>query len=116
MPINVTDVLFVVLVLGVVALRPALEKLRLPVSALVILAGIVVGPAGLSLLGFTESIRLFSELAVVLILFYAGLEVQWDRFVVALRPGFCVALSGIVLSAVLGILVSLNFESSMEQA
>lgn len=116
MSINVTDVLFVGLVLGVVALRPALEKLRLPVSALVILVGIVVGPAGLSLLNYTEGIRLFSELAVVLILFYAGLEVQWDRFVVALRPGFCIALSGIVLSALLGILVSLHFESNIEQA
>lgn len=116
MSINISDALFIGLLLGALLLRPSLEKHRLPVSALVILVGLMAGPAGFSLLSFTEVIHLISELSVVLILFYAGLEVQWDRFIVALRPGFCIAMAGIFLSALLGILVSLNFETNMEQA
>ncbi len=113
---NLSDLLFVGLVLSAVALRPLVEKAKLPVSALVIIVGVLIGPAGFSLLQFTEGIRLFAELAVVLILFYAGLEVQWHRFVIALRPGFLVALAGILLSALLGITVSLSFDPNIEQA
>ncbi len=113
---NLSDLLFVGLVLIAMALRPLVEKAKLPVSALVIIVGVLIGPAGFSLLQFTEGIRLFAELAVVLILFYAGLEVQWHRFVIALRPGFLVALAGILLSALLGITVSLSFDPSIEQA
>ena len=113
---NLSDLLFVGLVLSAVALRPLVEKAKLPVSALVIIVGVLIGPAGFSLLQFTEGIRLFAELAVVLILFYAGLEVQWHRFVIALRPGFLVALTGILLSALLGITVSLSFDPNIEQA
>ncbi len=114
--LNLSDLLFVGLVLSIVALSPFVEKAKLPTSALVIIVGVLIGPAGFSLLAFTEGIRLFSELAIVLILFYAGLEVQWHRFVIALRPGFYVALAGIVLSALLGMAVSLSFDSNMEQA
>lgn len=114
--LNLSDLIFLGLVLSIVALSPFVEKAKLPTSALVIIVGVLIGPAGFSLLAFTEGIRLFSELAIVLILFYAGLEVQWHRFVIALRPGFYVALAGIVLSALLGMAVSLSFDSNMEQA
>ena len=53
-----------------------LQSFRVPASIGFILAGIVLGPGGIALVSNSESIGLFAELGVLVLLFLIGMEVS----------------------------------------
>ena len=68
-------VLFVSLLLGAV-----FEHLGLPSVVGYLVAGIALGPQGLNLVSDSDVITLMSELGIILLLFYTGLEISFKRF------------------------------------
>ena len=54
-------------------------NLRLPAVVLELVAGIVVGPAGLDWVQITEPIRILSMIGLAFLLFLAGLEIDFDQ-------------------------------------
>ncbi len=68
---------FILLLLSVLA--PALAvRVRLPAAVLLILAGIASGPAGLRWLEDTPTVALLSELGFLVLMFVAGMEIDFE--------------------------------------
>lgn len=69
--------LFVLLLLSV--LGPVLAvRLRLPAAVILILAGVACGPAGLAWIGDTQPVALLSELGFLVLMFVAGMEIDFE--------------------------------------
>src|SRR4051794_27983638 len=78
--------------------------LRLPSIVLEILAGIVVGPAGLGWVDVDQTISVLSVLGLAFLLFLAGLEIDFAR----LRgPLLRLAAGGFVISFAIAVAVAL---------
>jgi Kef-type K+ transport system membrane component KefB len=65
------------LAMGLILLAPLLAaRIRIPAIALMIAAGILVGPHGLGLLARDETMLLFGALGILYIMFVSGLEID----------------------------------------
>jgi Kef-type K+ transport system membrane component KefB len=87
-------------------------RVKLPAVVLEIIAGIVIGPAGLGWVDIDETISVLSTIGLVFLLFLAGLEVEFDRlrgrllqvagggwllsFGIAVMAGLALAAGGLV--------------------
>jgi len=85
-----------------VACGTVFERFKLPQAAVVIFVGVLLGPAGVRVIQLGDLEHTLSELAVILMLFSAGYNIQWPHFTAAIKPGIGVGLSGIVTSLVAG--------------
>ena len=74
----------------------AFGRARLPSVVGLLVAGVVVGPSGLSLVADVESVRLLAEIGVVVLLFTVGLEFSMSRLVVMLPAMLRVGLPQIL--------------------
>ena len=96
---------------------PLLKRIKLPQAAMMIIAGLLIGPFYLNLVAVGEVEGRIVEAVIVLMLFSAGFEIRWSRFIQAIKPGFILGLTGILLSMLLGFtasyLVSANIEQSL---
>lgn len=86
-----------------------MPKVRLPAVVLEILAGIVIGPAGLKLVSVDEPIRVLSLLGLAFLLFLAGLELD-----VRLLRGRVLQLTGLgfVMTVVLAYAIAVTLRSA----
>jgi len=86
-----------------------MPKVRLPAVVLEILAGIVIGPAGLKLVSVDEPIRVLSLLGLAFLLFLAGLELD-----VRLLRGRVLQLTGLgfVMTVVLAYAIAVALRSA----
>ena len=82
--------LVVVAGLGVVA-SVLLSRWKVPLVAVLLLTGVIAGPAGLGLIHDLHRIELFAEVGVVFLLFSIGLEFSLERLAAI---GRLVALGG----------------------
>ncbi|MFM6356425.1 MAG: cation:proton antiporter [Planktothrix sp.] len=74
-------VAFTILLLVSLAIPPWFERLRLPGLVGLLIAGVVLGPNGLQLLDpSSETMKLFSDIGKVYLLFVAGLEIDLEQF------------------------------------
>lgn len=80
------------------------RALRQPLLLGYLLAGLIVGPAGLQLVTNQEEIALLSELGIIFLLFTIGAETDFIRF---LRFGYTVLLGG--LAQILVIILAVFF-------
>lgn len=80
------------------------RKTRQPTVIAYIATGLILGPVGLSALGETELTRLFSELGLVFLLFFIGLEINISEIREVLKPTVIIGVSQMALTAVLGAL------------
>ncbi len=73
-----------VIVAAVAFLVPLLlgfmPKLRLPAVVLEIVAGIIIGPAGLGWVEIDLPIQVFALVGLAFVLFLAGLEIEFRQF------------------------------------
>ena len=92
------------------------ERFRLPQAAVVIVVGVLLGPAGFSLIRIGEAEHVLSELAVILILFSAGYDIQWSHFAAAIKPGILVGLAGIILSLLSGFAAAYIVSQDIDEA
>ncbi|PYG86637.1 sodium/proton-potassium antiporter GerN (CPA2 family) [Ruminiclostridium sufflavum DSM 19573] len=78
------------------------RKFKMPEVLGALIAGVIIGPAVLKLVQHTESIKLLSDLGVILLMFLAGLETNLDELKKAGKTSFAIAVVGILLPLVLG--------------
>eukprot|EP01132_Coremiostelium_polycephalum_P015309 gene15309-18506_t len=69
----------VVFLLAAVLTVPLAKRLQLGAVLGYLLAGVIIGPSVLGLVGNPQSVSQFSELGVVLLLFIIGLELSPKR-------------------------------------
>lgn len=72
--------LFVVVMLGVLIVTIVLKKLKQPYVVAYLLTGILLGPYGLKLIQDQENLARLGEIGVILLLFFAGMEVSPRKF------------------------------------
>lgn len=92
------------------------ERVKLFGPAFIILLGLVLGPFGINALNFGEFERYVTELVLILILFSAGINICWPKFLVAVKPGLLVGVVGILLSFGFGFAATFGIGSPMEEA
>ncbi len=102
-PTFFTEFLLVIVVATWVAV--IFDRLRLPAVLGFLLAGLVIGPQGFSLLSSTENIHHLAEMGVVLLMFTIGLEFSVDH----LRGVKNIAIWGGSLQILISIGLSLLF-------
>src|SRR5687768_6219045 len=73
------DILCVFLVAAVVVF--AFHRLRLPAVVGLLVAGVLVGPNGLSLVSNVENVHLLAEIGIVVLLLTVGLEFSVSRVI-----------------------------------
>lgn len=84
------------------------DKLHQPTVFGKLLVGVIIGPSLLGLLHETETLKLLSELGVILLMFLAGLETDVDEFRKAGFAATLTAIGGVILPMAAGSLYSLS--------
>ena len=97
--VNMLQVVVILLLAAVLAV-PLAKRLQLGAVLGYLLAGVVIGPSGLGLIGDLEGVAHISELGVVLLLFIIGLELSPRRLWVMRRSVFGVGTAQVLLSGV----------------
>lgn len=78
------------------------RKFKMPEVLGALVAGVILGPAVLRLVEYTENIKLLSELGVILLMFLAGLETNVDELKKAGKTSFFIAMMGVIIPLILG--------------
>jgi len=91
-------------------------RIGLPVAVIAIIVGLLFGPYGVGLVSYSLVERFVAELAVVLILFSAGYDIRWSRFIKSIQPALIVGISGILCSAVLGYVAGMAISGRVDEA
>ena len=93
--------LFVCLVLLIIT-----KYLSWPVIPFYIIAGIVLGASGLNLVQVSESSTFFSELGLIFLLFFMGLEIKPDRILSNQKTFFSSGLIDLNINMIIGFLAA----------
>jgi Kef-type K+ transport system membrane component KefB len=80
------------------------RRLKMPEVLGALVAGLILGPAVLGIVQYTDDIRLLSNLGVILLMFLAGLETDLEELKKAGLSSFAIALSGVLLPLIIGTL------------
>lgn len=83
------------------------DKLGQPTVFGKLLIGIIIGPSFLGLVHETETLKLLSEIGVIILMFLAGLETDVDEFKKAGFAATLTALGGVILPMAAGSLYSM---------
>ncbi|HEX8769921.1 MAG TPA: cation:proton antiporter [Acidimicrobiales bacterium] len=108
---SVTAVLLDILVVLLAAKLAAevAERVGMPAVVGEILAGVVIGPSALGLVGPSEALSVLAELGVILLLLQVGLEMDLAELGAVGRASLAVAVVGVVLPMVGGYMVAKAF-------
>ncbi|MBI1973986.1 cation:proton antiporter, partial [Candidatus Micrarchaeota archaeon] len=80
-----------------------------------ILAGMLLGPFGLGVVQQSELVRVFSELGVLLLMFYIGLELDAQKFRKGGLVAFVLAPAKMMLCFIVGYMISVWFGFSVAE-
>ncbi|MFY9487503.1 MAG: cation:proton antiporter, partial [Solirubrobacterales bacterium] len=92
------------------------RRIKQPVVIGEIAAGLIVGPAVLGFVELTTVVEVFSELGVIFLLFWVGLETKLSDLTTVGRSATAVGLLGVVLPTGIGIGLALAFGASTATA
>ena len=87
----------------------AARKLKAPQVAGEIVAGLIIGPSVLGLVGYSDFLGQMAEIGVMLLMFTAGLETRISDLRKTGIKAFLIACSGVFLPLVLGTLLYMCF-------
>lgn len=93
---------FALIVIVATAMSFIAKKTKQPTVIAYIATGLVLGPVGISMIGQTELTKLFSELGLVFLLFFIGLEINLSEIEEVLKPTALIGVSQMALTALLG--------------
>jgi Kef-type K+ transport system membrane component KefB len=110
--VTVVEILRDLLILLVAAKLAAeiAERIHVPAVVGEIVAGVVIGPSVLGLVGPTEVLEVLAELGVILLLLQVGLEMDVRDLAAVGRASMSVAVIGVVLPMAMGFGVGLAFD------
>ena len=108
---SVTEILLDILIVLVAAKLAAevAERLQVPAVVAEILAGILIGPSVLGLVGTTDVLEVLGELGVILLLLQVGMQMDLAELGAVGRACAIVAVVGVSASMIAGIGVCLAF-------
>ncbi|KAB0494061.1 monovalent cation:proton antiporter-2 (CPA2) family protein [Pseudomonas vancouverensis] len=107
----------VVFLCAAVLIVPLAKRLQLGAVIGYLLAGVIIGPSMLGLIGNPQSVAHISELGVVLLLFIIGLELSPRRLWVMRRTVFGVGLAQVLLTgSVIGVVALMVFGQPLNSA
>ena len=107
----------VVFLCAAVLAVPLAKRLQLGAVLGYLLAGVLIGPSVLGLIGDPESVSHLSEMGVVLLLFIIGLELSPKRLWVMRQAVFGVGLAQVLLTAlVIGTVALFGFHQPLPVA
>src|SRR5947208_16880280 len=109
-----TDLLIVFIVAAVVVYL--FHHLRVPPVVGLLVAGIIVGPHGLSLIGDEEGVHTLAEVGIVVLLFTVGLEFSLSRLVAMARMMGQIGLPQVLLCISVAALVTWQYYGAANQA
>ncbi len=92
------DLLVVYVVAGLVVF--VFHRLRIPTVAGLLVAGMLVGPYGLGLVGEVEQVKLLAEVGIVVLLFAVGLEFSLSRLLTMWREMLGIGLPQVLICVV----------------
>ena len=78
------------------------QRFQMPQVVGALLAGLILGPAGLNVLTETEFISQLSELGVIVLMFSAGMGTDINELKNSGKAGFWVALLGVIVPLLMG--------------
>jgi Na+:H+ antiporter len=106
--VSVTSILLDILIVLVAAKLAAeiAERVGFPPVVAEILAGVVIGPSVLDLVGTTQTLRVLGEIGVILLLLQVGMEMDLGQLGAVGRAAVSVAVVGVVLPMLGGFGVS----------
>jgi Kef-type K+ transport system membrane component KefB len=87
------------------------KKLKLPEVFGALTAGIILGPAMLNLIPLSDNIKLLANIGVIMLMFLAGLETNFEEFKKAGLTSFWIAVMGISVPLIAGTLSAHLFYS-----
>lgn len=90
------------------------KRLQMPQVVGALIAGLVMGPAILNIIHSTEFLSQVSELGVIVMMFTAGLGTSLNDLKQTGKAGFLVALCGVIVPLIGGIILSLFFNTSTD--
>lgn len=104
---------FIILLLAVLILPPIFEKIRLPGLVGLLVAGVVLGKDGLNLINpQSESIKLFSEIGKIYLMFVAGLEIDLAEFRKTRNRSLAFGIATFATPLLIGIVIGRWFDFS----
>lgn len=108
---TVTEILLDILIVLVAAKLAAelAERIQVPAVVAEILAGVLIGPSVLGLVGTTEVLEALAELGVILLLLQVGMQMDVRELRAVGRACATVAVVGVGVSTIAGIGVCLAF-------
>ena len=106
----------VIILLGTKLMGLLTERMRMPQIVGALLAGLLLGPAGFSILNETEFLRQIAELGVIFLMFHAGLETDLQELKKTGATSLLVAVCGVLLPLVGGTAVYMMFFGGNTQA
>lgn len=74
-----------------------------------IIVGIIIGPAVLGIIHSNELLKTFSELGVIFLMFFAGVETNIKDLTKNIKPALTVAVMGVILPFIGGYIVGTQF-------
>ena len=86
------------------------ERIHVPAVVGEIVAGVVIGPSLLGLVGTTDVLEVLAELGVILLLLQVGLEMDVRDLAAVGRASMSVAVIGVVLPMAMGFGVGVAFD------
>jgi Kef-type K+ transport system membrane component KefB len=98
------------------AMGSVFARYRLPFVLGELVAGIIIGPPILGLIGPSPSIELLAEFGIFFVMFHSGMEMDPKELVEHLWPSLTVAVGGFVLPFVLGYLTTRAFGGTVNQS
>ena len=115
---SVTDVLLDILIVLVAAKVAAeiAERINVPAVVGEIVAGVIIGPSVLSLVGVDETLKVLGELGVILLLLGVGMEMDLGELGAVGRASFSVAVVGVVVPMAGGYAVASALGHSSNQS
>jgi glutathione-regulated potassium-efflux system protein KefB len=107
----------VVFLLAAVLIVPLAKRLQLGAVIGYLIAGVIIGPSVLGLIGNPQAVSHISELGVVLLLFIIGLELSPRRLWVMRKSVFGVGLAQVLLTGlVIGVVAMFVFGQALNSA
>jgi len=92
------------------------SRIGLPVMLGELLAGIILGPPILDIIGISPGIELLAELGIFFVMFHTGMEMDPKELVEHIWASLSVAIGGFVLPFSLGFLITYLFGGTVMQS